>query len=59
MATTYKVQIKCDDGTYETNKTTTDKRAAERRSQDLAAAGYDGRIVTAKGNEVNSWEIKR
>lgn len=57
--TTYKVQIRCEDGTYETNKMTTDKSAAERRSQDLAAAGYDGRIVTAKGREVNSWEIKQ
>jgi hypothetical protein len=56
MATTYKVQIKCE-GTFETNYTTTNKKQAVQRSKDLAAAGYDGRIVTAKGHVSQTWEL--
>jgi len=56
MATTYKVQVKCDGG-YETNYTTTSKKLAVRKAKDLAAAGYDGRIVTARGYVSQSWEL--
>jgi len=55
---TYHVQIKTETG-YETHSTKTRLEAAVRVSHDLAAAGYDGRIVTAKGHVPQEWTIQR
>ena len=56
--TEYRVEVKTESG-YEHNLTTANKRAAENRSKDLAVAGYDGRIVTARGHVVQEWTIER
>jgi hypothetical protein len=56
--TEYRVEIECADRTHETNFRTHDKRMAERRARDLAAAGYCGRIVTARGHVVNEWTVR-
>jgi hypothetical protein len=56
--TEYRVEIECVDRTHETNFSTDNRRAAERRARDLAAAGYCGRIVTARGHVVNEWTVR-
>lgn len=55
---TYKIQIKTASG-YETNCTKSTLVSASRVSRDLAAAGYDGRIVTSKGRVSQEWTIQR
>lgn len=56
--TTYKIQIKTPTG-HATHDTKSTLSAANRVSQDLAAAGYDGRIVTDKGRVSQEWTIQR
>jgi len=53
--TKYLVQVK-NDGEMQTVKTTTNRREALRLSQDLAASWEQGRIVTEKGRECQSWK---
>lgn len=54
--TTYIVQIAVGKN-FETNTKTSNRSEAMRRGQDLAAAGYDGRIVTAKGHVSQTWKL--
>lgn len=54
--TTYRIEIKTKTG-YDLHSKTTDRKSAMRKSQDLAAAGYDGRIVTAKGHVTQEWAM--
>lgn len=55
--TTYKIQIKTDAG-YEDHSEVSSKGKADRIVRDLVAAGVqEGRVVTAKGHESQSWKI--
>lgn len=55
--TTYNVQIKTESG-YETHSKVSSKRKADTVVRDLCSAGIqEGRVVTDKGHESQSWQI--